>query len=243
MKLEVIKDMFCNLKENKMVQGFIKELSEYLESSIRNNFQNQGTQELPIIESILKENRLTTGNENAIRFNEKNTILEYAKENESNEPMYFVKDNKKVYWQNNKRQYNPEVYTVFKLQDGEIEEMEINKQDMPKDIQVNDVFRSQNGEYVVDVVATKELQEAIKHMANQVIEKQENNLEKYRKEGHEYLVTEELGNSRFLKDITQDSKTEFEEVDMPEDILEKATEGTILRYIDGRYVTKMNKIQ
>lgn len=169
-------------------------------------------------------------------FGERDIILDYAKENK--EPMYFVKDDKKVYWQNNKRHNNPEVYTVFQVQDGKIEEIEINKQDMPKDIQVNDVFRIENGKYVKDTLATKELQEAIKDMANNILQKQENNLEKYRKEGHEYIVTEELGNKRFLKDITENTKIEFEEVNLSKEILEKATEGTILTYTNGRYEIK-----
>lgn len=237
MNLEVIRDVFQSIKENKKVQGFMKELSEYLESSIKNNLEKQGTQNLPIIESILEGKQVTTGNENAIRFGERDTILAYAKEN-GNKEMYFVKDDKKVYWQKNERHYNKEVYTVFQIQDGKIEEIEINKQDMPKDIQVNDVCYLENGEYVVDTLATKELQTAIKNMANHILEKQENNLEKYRKEGHEYLVIEELGNSRFLKDITENSQIEFEEVNMPEEILENATEGMILKYTNGRYEIK-----
>ena len=53
MNLEVIRDVFQSIKENKKVQGFMKELSEYLESNIKNNLENSGTQNLPIIESIL----------------------------------------------------------------------------------------------------------------------------------------------------------------------------------------------
>lgn len=237
MNLEVIKDVFQSIKENKKVQGFMKELSEYLESNIKNNLENSGTQNLPIIESILKGKQVATGNENAIRFGERDTILAYAKENEKKE-LYFVKDNKKVYWKNNERHYNLEAYTIFKVQDGKIEEMEINKQDMPKNIQVNDVCFLENGEYVVDTLATKELQTAINNMANDILEKQENNLENHRKEGHEYLVTEEVGNNRFLRDIAQNSKTEFEEVDIPEEIIQEATQGMILKYINGRYEIK-----
>lgn len=237
MNLEVIRDVFQSIKDNKKVQGFMKELSEYLESNIKNNLENSGTQNLPIIESILKGKQVATGNENAIRFGERDTILAYAKENEKKE-LYFVKDNKKVYWKNNERHYNLEAYTIFKVQDGKIEELEINKQDMPKNIQVNDVCFLENGEYVVDTLATKELQTAINNMANGILEKQENNLENYRKEGHEYVVTEEVGNNRFLRDITQNSKTEFEEVNIPEEIIKKATEGTILRYINGNYEIK-----
>lgn len=78
MNLEVIKDVFQNIKENKKVQGFLKELSEYLESSVKNNLE-EGTQKLPIIESILEQTTLATGNENAIRFRRKGYHIRLCK--------------------------------------------------------------------------------------------------------------------------------------------------------------------
>ena len=49
------------------------------------------------------------------------------------------------------------------------------------------------------------------------------------------MVSEELGNNRFLWDLTDASKNEFEEVDIPEDLLDRATEGTVLKYTNGTY--------
>lgn len=72
-------------------------------------------------------------------------------------------------------------------------------------------------------------------MAEDVIEKQNKNLAEYRKEGHLYIVTEELRNNRFLKDLNTSSKVEFEEVDIPQNLLDKATEGIILKYNNGKY--------
>lgn len=233
-----MKDMFRSIKENEKIQGFVKELSQYLENNIKHNLENRGEEKLPIIESLIQKNTLATANENAIRFGERDVIIEYANKNRDMEPLYFVKDSKKTYWENNQRKYNEDVYTVFEVQNGEIQELEINKQDMPKGIQVNDVCYKENGEYVVDAIATKEMQEAVRHMAQDIINEQGNHLNTYRKEGHEYLVTEELGNNRFVKDITEDTKTEFEEVNIPKEILKEATEGAILRYINGNYEIK-----
>ena len=72
-------------------------------------------------------------------------------------------------------------------------------------------------------------------MANEIIEKQNNNLSNYKKEGHLYVVKEEIGNNRFLKDITEDKNTEFEEIDIPKEILDKAVEGSVLKYTNGKY--------
>lgn len=216
------------------MQNFINELSNYLENNQKNNlsFRNE---EVPIIEDILSKNKLTTGNENSIRWRETDIIKEYAKKSSIDEPMYFVKDNKKTYWLNNEEHYKNDVYTVLKIQNSKIEEIEINKKDMPKDIGINDVFRIQNNNYVIDNHATKELQEEIINMAKEIIDKQNINLEKYRKEEHLYMVTEELGNNRFLLDLTDEHKIEFEEVNIPKDLLNKATEGMVLKYTNGRY--------
>lgn len=234
MKLDLVNDVFNNLKENKFVQNFINELSNYIENNQKNNltFKNEG---IPIIEDILSKNNLTTGNQNSIICNENDVILKYTNQNFYNESIYFVKDSKKAYWLDNKEQYNNDVYTVLKVKNSEIEEMEISKKDMPKDIGVNDVFRIENGNYVLDSIATEELQEEITNMAKEIIDKQNINLEKYRKEGHLYVVTEELGNNRFLCDLTEKSKIEFEEVNIPKDLLNKATEGIVLKYTNGKY--------
>lgn len=234
MNLDLVNDLFNNLKENKFVQNFMNEISDYLESNLKNNIDCK-KEELPIIEKILTERNVTTGNENAIRFKENDTIIKYAEKTGNDEPMYFVKDSKKTYWLNNKRHYNNDVYTVLKVKNSKIEEIEISKKDMPKNISVNDVFRIENGNYVIDNLATKELQEEIANMADEILDKQDVNLSEYRKEGHLYMVKEELNNKRFLWDLTDASKIEFEEVNIPKDLLNKATEGTVLKYTNGRY--------
>lgn len=234
MNLDLVNDLFNNLKENKFVQNFMKELSNYLENNQKSNsgFADERT---PILDNILSSKNITIGNENSIRWKEDDVILKYAEKTGSAEPMYFVKDSKKTYWSNNERHYNNDVYNVLKVQSGQIEKIEINKQDMPKDIGVNDVFKIKDGEYTIDEIATKELQEEITNMANEILNKQNIDLDEYRKEGHLYVVTEELNNNRFLCDLTENSKIEFEEVDFPSDLLDKATQGTVFKYANGRY--------
>lgn len=216
------------------MQNFINELSNYLENNLKNNL-NCRNQEVPIIEDILSKNNLTTGNENSIRGKLNNVISKYAEQNFSNDSMYFVKDSKKTYWSNNEEHYNNNVYTVLKVENNKIEEIEVSKKDMPKDIGVNDVFRIENDKYVIDDISSKELQEEIENMAKEIIDKQNANLDRYRKEGHLYMVSEELGSNRFLWDLTDASKFEFEEVNIPKDLLDKATEGSVLIYTNGSY--------
>lgn len=68
MNLDLVNNLFNNLKENKLVQNFMKELSNYLENNLKNN-----------------------------------------------------------YWLNNQEHYNNDVYNVLKVQNGKIEEIEIDK--------------------------------------------------------------------------------------------------------------------
>lgn len=190
---------------------------------------------MPIIEDILSKNNVTTGNENSIRWKFDDVILEYAGQNFSNESMYFVQDSKKTYWSNNQQHYNNNVYSVLKVENNQIEELEISKKDMPSNIGVNDVFTINKDTYVINDIATKELQEEIINMAEEIIDKQNARLDSYRKEGHLYMVSEELRNNRLLWDLTDAPKFEFEEVDIPKDLLDMATEGSVLKYTNGTY--------
>ena len=216
------------------MQNFINELSNYLENNLKNNL-NCRNEEVPIIEDILSKNNVTTGNENSIRWKLNDVISKYAEQNFNNDSMYFVKDSKKTYWSNNEKQYNNNFYTVLKVENNKIEEIEVSKKDMPKDIGVNDVYRIENGKYVIDDISSKELQEEIIKMAKEIIDKQNANLGEYRKEGHLYMVSEELGSNRFLCDLTDEAKFEFEEVNITKDLLDRATEGSVLIYTNGSY--------
>jgi len=218
------------LTDGNFGQRFMKELSQHLGKKT-----SEDRLDMPIIEDILSKNNVTTGNENVIRWKFDDVVLEYAKQNFNNESMYFVKDSKKIYWSNNEKHYNNNVCSVLKVENNKVDEIEISKKNMPENIGVNDVFREKGGKFIVDDFATAELQEKIKCMAEGIINKQNANIESYRKEGHLYMVSEELGNNRFLCDLTDVPKFEFEEVDIPKDLLGKAVEGSVLRFTNGTY--------
>lgn len=63
----------------------------------------------------------------------------------------------------------------------------------------------------------------------------EENLQKYRKEGHLYLVTEDRKNEIYLCDFTEKSKIEFKEKITEEELLKVAKEGAMLQYRNGKY--------
>lgn len=226
MNLDLVNDILKELKENDFVQDFINDLTSYLENK---------NEEKPILEEILSKNNITTANENSIRWKMDDVILDYAKENFKDETMYFVNNNKKIVWKNNKKDYNNDILSIWKVENNKIEEIGLEKSKLKEKLSINDVFKIENDEAIIDKIATKELKDKILEMANEIIEKQNNNLSNYKKEGHLYVVKEEIGNNRFLKDITEDKNTEFEEVDIPKEILDKAVEGSVLKYTNGKY--------
>lgn len=218
------------MKNKKFVYELISELSEYLKGNLK--FTKD---EKAIIEDFFDNNKLTTASKNYIIKNERELVEEIARENFKNDIMYFVKDSKKFYWKNNKKEIDEDSYSVLKVQDGRVEEIGINKNEMPAGIGVNQIFNLKNGEYIVDDFATMKFQERLTNMAEEVLNVQNANLLEHRKEGHLYLITEELGSNRSLWDLTDKPKTEFEEVNIPNELLKQATEGIILKYI-GRKV-------
>lgn len=79
------------------------------------------------------------------------------------------------------------------------------------------------------------IKKQIKQMANQIISEQNQKLKEFRKEGHLYIVEEDIDNRIYLKDLTASSKKVLEEVEFPEKLLNKATEGAIFKYVNGKY--------
>ena len=116
MNLELVNDLFNNLKEKQFVKNFIKELSDYLKNK---NDLNQENNENPIIEEILSKNNFTTGNQNSIRWKLSDVILKYSQKTLDNNEIYFVKDIK-----------NNDTYRVLKTGNSKIEEVEISKKNL-----------------------------------------------------------------------------------------------------------------
>lgn len=205
-------------------------MSNYLKGNL--NFTNE---EKSIVGDFLENHSLTTANKNSIIKNERKIVLEFANKNFEGTTMYFVRDSKKVHWKNNEREFDDSKYAVLKVENGQIQEIGIDKRTLPIDISVNVVFTIEDGRYMANSLATDKLKEKLIDMATEVVSQQEVSLAENRKEGHLYLITEELGNNRFLWDLTDKPKREFEEVSISKELLSKATEGVVLRYANGEY--------
>ena len=72
-------------------------------------------------------------------------------------------------------------------------------------------------------------------MANRVLKEQKEKLLEYRKEGHLYMVEEDVNERIYLVDISANTGKVFEEVDFPKNLINQATEGAVFKYKNGKY--------
>lgn len=86
----------------------------------------------------------------------------------------------------------------------------------------------------------KKIKSEILKMTNRVLKNQNENLEKYRKEGHLYMVEEDVNHRIYLVDLTSKCGYVFEEVDFPKDLVKQATEGAVFKYENGTYIFYSN---
>ena len=65
--------------------------------------------------------------------------------------------------------------------------------------------------------------------------KQNQELQEDRKEGHLYLVTEDRNGEVYLWDFTEKPEHEFKEVFTSKELIDVAKEGAMLQFKDGKY--------
>lgn len=222
-------DFFNNLKENlekndtlsKIVDGvseFIGELSEALQKGESANND--------IVTQIANSNKLTTASENTITQIRKDVLQEYANNTKEEGTLYFVFN----------KVNGEDKYRVWEYNGNNRTKTEIEGKDLPEDAQVNSAMRMQNGKLITDKEATQEILNEINNRAKEVIERQNKQIEDYKKEGHTYLVTEDSNGRVFLWDSTEKPKNEIEDVYFPEELKDKAKEGNKFLYQNGMYV-------
>ena len=223
-------DFFRDLKENlekndtlsKLVEGmteFIGELADSLKKEENNGINAD------IVTQIVSENKLSIVSENEIDKARTDVLQEYANSTKDEGILYFVFNKVK----------NIDSYRIWECDGNEIKQNEVSKNNLPKNIAVNSVMRMNNGEFSLDNETTKNVTNEIKNRANKIIEVQNQKIQDYKKEGHTYLVTEDVNGRIFLWDSTAKPKFEIEDVNFPEDLKDRAKEGNSFVYENGTY--------
>lgn len=228
MKLDLINSLFNNVKENKFVKNFMKELSDKLENNVADTgceFNNLLSDDL-----VLYDNKITDKFRDKMLIERNNILQEYAKGARVNEDILYIYDISK---------FTPNSYNLCNCNTGK-SNIVITKQmkDLPENATLGSIIRKQKNEFVVDIEATKFVGEKINNMIREKIEEQKQYLNSKRIDGHVYEVHEKYLGRIWLYDLNDnglDGKEGIEEVDFPEDLYETAKTKDLFIYNSGKY--------
>lgn len=219
---------FFNMKEgleknetlSKVVEGvteFIEELSEAL--------QNKNNNDKDIVTQISSDNKLSIASENEIIKVRNEIVSELASNTKEEGTLYFILN--KIKGENS--------YRVWEFNNGNRTQIEMEKNELPENASVNSVLREENGKLVISKEETDMILNKVRREGDKIIEEQNKKIEDYKKEGHTYLVTEDINGRVFLWDTTEKPKFEIEDVYFPEELKNKAKEGNSFIYKNGTY--------
>ena len=233
MNLDIFNNLINKAKESKIVENFLNELNNYLEdnlskSNINNEILNKDN-ELSLLQKVYNTGKVTVEYRDKMLIERGNILEDYAKETDSKGTMYYI--------------YNKDTgdnkYHISVCEEGKCRVLiEAERKELPKGAGVDSVLRKVNGKYILDIEATRVVNERESEMVDKLLNEQTRSLKEWRKEGHLYTVTENTGDRVWLLDSTYDSQNGIcvDDVEFPKDLIDVAKEGTVFRYINGEYV-------
>lgn len=216
MNLDFFNRLANKVEENKDVQKFMNELVNFLKNSVEK--ASVGLVNMGILEKIENKEKVTLTSRNTIRNETESVLREYANKTQEEGDLYFVTKKRDI----------EGIYRVEKYDStGQMEVLDLK---LPAETRIDGVMRERSGKYMIDEVATIEVNKRIEGKMEEVLDKQKQELEDYRKEGHIYLVTEKTNNRIYLSDQTESRGFEIEEIGIPMEIKRNIFEGTLLKY-------------
>lgn len=218
MDLDFFNNLGKTLKQNKDVKNFIDNLGDFLQQN------NDSSHEDGILKQLQNERKTSIVTRNSMRDEMQNILKDYANSNFEDGEMYFISSKKDG------------LYTSYRYENGEKSVEKLAPNELPDDVKVNDILRKDNGKYVIDNESTEVVLDKIEEMANELLNKQDNELENFRKEGHIYKVEEQRDDRIYLVDVSSGDDLVLEEVDFPQDLLNEASEESTFKYENGNYV-------
>ena len=182
MNLDLVNDLFNNLKENKFVQNFMKELSNYLEKNLSNNNFSIGSNswiDLSNDDLTIFDTKITTKFRDEMLVERNNILQNYAKNiNDADDIFYIYSINS-----NNKNSYN-----LYNCRTNEIVTKSID--DLPNGSKLGSILSYKSGNFILDNEATEMLGNEIVSIIKDKIIEQNDFLANNRIEGHIYEVGE-----------------------------------------------------
>lgn len=238
MNLDLVNNVFNNLKENKFVQNFINELSNYLKNNIENKAEihniNDKWNDLSLDEDLtLYDEKIIVKFRDEMLTNRSKILQNYAQYTKEKGEMFYIYDKST----NQKNTYNLSYCNINRSHEVLTKSIE----ELPAGSRLGSVLRKKGENFIIDIEATKEVGKEINSMIKEKIEEQREYLNSKRIDGHIYEVGEKYSGRIWLYDLNNISGggiEGIEEIEFPKDLYEAAKEGDLFVYKNGEY--KMN---
>lgn len=227
MNLDLVNDLFNNLKENKFVQNFMNELSNYLEKNLsNNNFSSNSWIDLSNDDLTIFDTKITTKFRDEMLVERNNILQNYAKNiNDADDIFYIYSINS-----NNKNSYN-----LYNCRTNDIVTKSID--DLPNGSELGSILSYKSGSFILDNEATEMLGNEIISMIKDKIIEQNDFLANNRIEGHIYEVGEKSSGRVCLYDLNSvnGGSDGIEEVEFPATLYDRVDENDRVVFRDGEY--------
>ncbi len=221
-------DLFNNLRENKFVQNFIKELSNYLE---KNLITNPKIPEANDTWNNLLADNLEVGNKKIISkykdemlIERTNILQDYALKTKDKGEMYYI-------YNGEKNEYNLCICEIEKSHKVITKKIE----DLPEGSCLGSVLRKRGEDFILEKEDTKIIENKINNMIREKINEQDQYLNSKRVEGHIYEADEKNSGRIWLNDLNNKLSEEIEEVEFPKKLYETAQKGDRFIFRNGEY--------
>ena len=234
MNLDLVNNLWNDLKENQFVQNFIKELTNYLEKNLISNTEISKTDN--IWNNLLTDN-LEIGNKKIISKYKDEMLLErtnilqnYALETKDKGEMYYIYDIDT----NGKNEYNLCICEPNKSHEVITKKIE----DLPEGTSLGSVLRKQGENFILEKEDTRVIEKQINNMINAKIKEQDQYLDSKRIEGHIYEADEKYSGRMWLYDLSNKVSGNLEgieEIEFPKNLYETAKKGDKFIYQNGEY--------
>lgn len=226
MNLDLINNLFNNLKENKLVQNFTKELSNYLEKNSSNNSFTNNWVDLSLDDLTLFNTKITTKYRDEILIERNNILKNYAN---------CITENKDMFYIYNISSNKNNCYNLYNCKTNEI--LTESLDNLPTGSELGSILIKSSDGLSLDLEATQVVSSQINSMIMEKIEEQKQYLSDHRINGHIYEVGEKSSDRIWLYDLNSIDGTSdgIEEVDFPQDLYESAKEGDLFVFMDGSY--------
>ena len=237
MNLDIVNELFNNLKESRFVKNFMEELSNYLENNINNDSKNLNInyefQDLMAEDLTLYNKKVITKFRDEMLIERNNILQNYANKTKEKGEMYYIygeSENK-----NN-------AYNLYNCTNGGKEIITKSIEELPAGSILGTVLRKKDNNFVLDNEDTKEIVKEIDTMIKEKIEEQNEFLQSKRIEGHVYEIGEKNSGRMWIYDQNSDNKIAIEgieEIELPKELYEETKEGDLIIYHNGKYHKKI----